>query len=222
MIPRMAALYSEKDIRKLKDMIYKSFSFINLLAFPTFMGLIAITDGFTYWFYGDGFLGIENIIKVGAIIIISISWSNVLGMQVMIPLKRERQFTISIICGVIINVIINLLLINNLQSLGATISSVIAECSVTIIQFYFLRDLIKFKKVLQNSYKPIIGSILMYFVINIICMKLQVGILSTIIEVIIGGSIYILIMFMMKHELLLELMNKFSKRINLFNKKEII
>lgn len=70
-----------------------------------------IASSFSPWFYGQGFDGIQNLIKVGAIIIIPISISNVLGMQIMMPIGREKQFTISVICGLIVNFILNLIMI---------------------------------------------------------------------------------------------------------------
>lgn len=210
MLPRMASLYSDGKNKEFKQLVYKSFSFISFLAFPTLFGIIAIADRFAPWFYGSSFDGIQNLIKVGAAIIIAISWSNVLGMQIMIPLNKEKEFTISILIGVIVNVILNLFLITNLQALGTTIASVFAEFSVTIVQFYFLRNLVDFKKVLKLSFKPIIGSIIMYIIIHIVSIWLSIGILSTIIEIVTGTLVYIICMVLFKHELLFEILNKFK------------
>lgn len=222
MLPRMSSLYSKGDIKKFKEMIYKAFTFINLLSFPMITGLIAISDNFSLWFYGDKFIGISILLKFGSLMILAISWSNILGMQVMIPMEKEKQFTVSVAIGAIINVILNILLITNLKSIGATISSVIAEFTVTIIQLYYLREIIDIKKILNNTYKPIIGAISMYLVIITIPNSVASGFILTMIQIIIGIITYIVIMILLKCELLIDILlqikNKVLKR-EIYNEK---
>ncbi len=103
-----------------------------------FWGLFVIASSFSHWFYSQGFDGIQNLIKVGAIIIIPISISNVLGMQIMMPIGREKQFTISVICGLIVNFILNLIMIPLYGSMGSMIASVFLEFVITRVQLYFL------------------------------------------------------------------------------------
>ena len=128
---------------KFKAMIYKAFNFVNFMAFPMVFGLIAIADGFSLWFYGANFAGVGVLLQVGVLIIIAISWSNILGIQVMLPMdKRERGFTISVVGGAVVNVIFNFILIIHYKAMGTTIASVIAEFTVTAIQIYLLRDVV--------------------------------------------------------------------------------
>ena len=86
----------------------------------------------------------------------------------MLPMKKEKEFNISVIVGAIVNVILNIFLINKLQALGTTISSVIAEFAVTGVQIYFLRDFIDLKKILKSSIQPLIASLIMLLVLELI------------------------------------------------------
>ncbi|MGG7178108.1 flippase [Clostridium paraputrificum] len=207
MLPRMSSLYAEGKMDKFKEMIYKAFSFVNLVAIPMVFGLVAIADGFSVWFYGEKFSGIEILLKVGSLIIFAISWSNILGIQIMIPMKKERQFTISVTIGAIVNILLNFLLIVRFKSIGTTVSSVAAEITVTIIQLYMLRDFIEMRKILKTIYKPLIGSILMFLVIAVIGIILPIGIIYTIIEVGIGLGVYIFTMIILKDKFLLGLLD---------------
>ncbi|UXZ08778.1 oligosaccharide flippase family protein [Clostridium perfringens] len=137
MLPRMSALYSEGNMKDFKKMIYKAFGFVNFMTFPMVLGLIAVSDDFSIWFYGTQFNGIQILLKIGSFIILAISWSNILGIQIMLPMRKEKKFTISVVIGAITNVIFNLILISRLKAIGTTISSVVAEFSVTIVQLYF-------------------------------------------------------------------------------------
>lgn len=215
MLPRMSNLYSKGNKAEFESMIYKSFSFINLIAFPTFFGVLATVNGFTPWFYGESFNGIQNLIKVGAIIIIPISISNVLGMQIMLPIGQEKKFTVSVLLGICVNVVFNLFLINHLGSMGTTISSVFSEFTVTIVQFYFLRKLIKIKEVLRTIFKPLIGSIIMFIIIYFISINMSISILNTVFQVFVGGVIYLIALLLMKDKFLIEMIKILLNKIKI-------
>ena len=204
MLPRMSALYYNNQREDFKNLLHKVFSYINFLGIPIMIGLIAISEEFSIWFYGKQFNGISQLLIVGSIIIIAISWSNVLGVQVMIPIKKEREFTISITIGAIINFILNIILIGRLGAMGSTIATVLAEVTVTIIQLCFLRELINFKYVLSTFYKPIICVIPMYIGVRLAITTLPINIVGTSIAVIIGGVIYLGLSYLLKHELMIE------------------
>lgn len=207
MLPRMSSLYSQNKIEEFKKMMNKSFSFICLLAFPTYLGIASIANNFSPWFYGEDFSGIETLIKVGAIIIIPISISNVLGMQIMIPIGRERKFTLSVLGGLAINLIINSFLIKEFGALGTTISSVVAEFTVTIIQFYYLRDIVNFKIVLKKCIKPLIASILMYISVVTVSKIMDSSIVNTVILSLIGVIVYAVTILLLRHEAISDMKN---------------
>lgn len=186
------------------------------MSFPMVLGLIAVSNTFSNWFYGESFKGIGLLLKIGSILMIFIGWSNILGIQVMLPMKKEKQFTISVTVGAIINFILNLLFIKEFQANGTTVASVIAEFSVTAIQVYFLRKLIDVKSILKLTFKPLVGSIIMFLVLIFIIPIFKIGVFWTLIEVIIGGAIYLIVMYILKDSFLEEGFNivktKFLKR----------
>ncbi|HAT4257871.1 flippase [Clostridium perfringens] len=216
MLPRMSSLHSQGKKEEFNNLIYKAFNFVNFMAFPMVLGLIAISNTFSIWFYGEAFNGIGFLLKIGSMLLLFIGWSNILGIQVMLPMKREKQFTISVIIGAIVNFILNLFLIKQFQANGTTISSVIAEFAVTATQFYFLKELIDIKSILKSIIKPLTGSIIMFIVLIFIIPMFDVGFFWTLLEVFIGGTVYLIVMYILKDSFLEEGFNiiktKFLKR----------
>lgn len=216
MLPRMSALYSQGKEEEFNKLIYKAFSFVNFMAFPMVFGLIAVSNTFSIWFYGESFDGIGFLLKAGSMMMIFIGWSNILGIQVMLPMKKEKQFTISVTVGALVNFILNLFLIKQFQAVGSTVASVIAEFSVTFVQIYFLRDLINLKNILKSIIKPLIGAIIMFIVLLFVIPMFNVGVFWTLVEVLIGGTIYLIVMYILKDQFLEEGFNivktKFLKR----------
>ena len=131
----------------------------------------------------------------------------------MLPMKKEKEFTISVTVGAIVNLILNLLVINKLQSLGTTMASVAAEFIVTGIQVYFLRDFIDLKEILKTIVKPLISSIVMFIIIIFIIPIFDVGVIWTMVEVAIGGLIYMLSMYLLKDQFLNEAINLMKNKI---------
>lgn len=216
MLPRMSALHSQGKKEEFNKLIYKAFNFVNFMVFPMVLGLIAVSNTFSLWFYGESFNGIGFLLQLGSMLMIFIGWSNILGIQVMLPMKKEKQFTISVTVGALVNFILNLFLIKQFQASGTTLASVIAEFSVTATQIYFLKDLINIKSILKSTIKPLIGAMVMFIVLIFIIPMFNIGVFWTLVEVSIGGIIYLIVMYILKDSFLEEGFNivktKFLKR----------
>lgn len=190
MMPKIANTVAKGDLEKVKYYIKNSFFFVSALSIPLMFGLIGISDELTPWFFGANFEGIEYLIKISSVVILIISWSNVLGFQLLVPLNKTKEFTISVTCGAIINLFLNLFLIDELGAIGACIATVIAETSVTIVQFYFVKNFIKVTDLIKQILIFIPAGILMYIVVDLIGKNLTSGINTNIIQVLVGILVY--------------------------------
>lgn len=117
MMPRIAKCYVDGNVEQIKSYMYKTFKFVYMLAFPLIFGLIAVTDRFVPLFFGQGYDEVKILMKVLCFIILFIGMSNVIGSQYLISTKKQKQFTISVVCGAIVNLIFNLILIRQYQAL---------------------------------------------------------------------------------------------------------
>lgn len=200
MIPRMANIYSKGDMEEFKKKIYEVFSFMSFISIPMAFGLMAIVYDFKPWFYGSGFQGIEILIAVNSIIIVFGTWCNILGFQTLIPMKKEKEFTLSVFAGAFINLVLNLLFIFKFKSLGTSIASVIAEFIVPAVQLYFLRDFLDIKLLFKNVKAYFLCGAIMYIGIILLSRVLKPSVIATVVEVGLGVIIYIFIMAMLKDD----------------------
>lgn len=72
--------------------------------------------------------------------VLFIGLTNILGIQMLVPLGREKVVLKSEILGAIINVLVNSLLIPKYDAVGAAIGTLFAELAVLIVQMISLRD----------------------------------------------------------------------------------
>lgn len=190
MMPKIANTIASGDLEKVKYYIKNSFFFVSALSIPITFGLMGVANELSPWFFKGKFDGIESLIVVSSIIVLAISWSNVLGTQLLVPMNRIREFTISVSLGAVVNLILNLILIKNLGSFGACIATVIAEITVTSVQFYFIRDFISPLKLIKSAMVFIPSGLIMYIIVRIIGLTMGTSIVTTIIQGVIGAAVY--------------------------------
>ena len=98
--------------------------------------------------------------------------SNIIGLQMLVPMGKERLVLYSEIAGAVVNVIINTLLIPRMSSSGAAIGTVAAELVVVIVQVYYLKDII-IKDVKQIQIMKIAVSISVASIASYMCKHLM-------------------------------------------------
>lgn len=111
----------------------------SIMAFGFMFGIIAVAEPFIPIFLGSSFLPSIPLAVCVSIMIPFIAWSNVIGVQYMIPAGKDREYTVSVVLGAAINVVANLILIPLMQAMGAVIATVLSEMIVTISQCAFVR-----------------------------------------------------------------------------------
>lgn len=209
MSTRIASLYAEKKSEEIREYLRKSFKFVWFLGLPMMFGLIGVSAKFVPWFYGDGFEKVTYILYATSPILIAIGLNNVVGVQYLIQVKKQNKFTIAVTVGAISNIILNIIFIKLFSSIGAAIASVISETIILIVELYYTHKFIKIKDIINELYKYIIASVIMFISICIIEKFLSVSVLNTIISIAIGGVIYILVLVLFKEKFILEGINKF-------------
>lgn len=214
MLPRIANKFADGKTDEIKRNIKTSFKFTYLLAFPMLFGIIAISNRFVPVFLGAGYEEVSLLIKIISPIILMIGLSNVIGNQYLLPTKRQKAFTISVLCGAIVNLILNFILIKRYEAIGASIATVIAETTVVAIQFICVRNEIKFLEIIKLGLKNLIASIIMLFIAILIekIMKNQSSYIIILIQVCTGIIAYFSMLLILKDKFIIEIKDKFIKK----------
>lgn len=213
MVPRMANTFANGDHKKLKEYMKMSFQFVLILAFPLMFGAISVSNKFVPVFYGAGYDKVVYLIIAISPILVAIGLSNVVGTQYLLPTKKQKEFTISVTLGAIVNVILNFILIKIWKSIGASIATVIAECTVTGIQFYLVRKEFSIIEVIKIAKNYIIASIVMLIISLGVGRFINNNFISIIIQAFVGASSYFIILVALKDELLLKGINLIKSKL---------
>ena len=208
MLPRIAKNFADHNHTQIKKYMHKTFSYIYTFSIPLTFGIIASSHNFVPLFFGPGYEEVIYIMSMMSVIVLFISLSNVIGMQYLLPTKRQKEYTISVVVGALVNLILNFLLIYNLQAIGATIATIIAEFFVTVIQFYFIRKNFSISEILKMSLKPFTASIIMFSFCLLIGLIVEDNMASLVAQVIIGIIVYFFTLIILKDTFIASILNK--------------
>ena len=86
---------------------------------------------------------------IESIVIVMISWSNTIGQQYLVPTNRMKDYTISVVLGSVINLIVNFLFIRLWGLNGAMWATVLSETIVTGYQLVCTRKIFKWRHYLK-------------------------------------------------------------------------
>lgn len=212
MLPRMANAFANDDKEKLNEYMKKSFSFVSLLAFPLMFGIISVASKFVPIFYGKGYDKVIYLISIISPIILMIGFSNVIGTQYLLPTKKQKEFTMSVILGAIVNFILNSILIKLYKSVGASIATVLAETTVTGVQLYSVRNEYSIKKIIKLINKYFVASIVMFAVSMLIGLFVKNNLLSIIGQVVASVCVYFGILIILKDKMIIEGLEKLRRK----------
>lgn len=213
MLPHVVSTIAAGEEERAKEMTNKTLKIALCLSFPLAIGFAVVAPYFIPWFLTEEFTKTGYMISILSATIIFISVTNVFGTQYLIPFDKVKQYTISIVSGSVINIISNLILIPTLGGYGAAISAVITEFSVLVVQYIFVRKIFQFDGVLAKAIKYFISAVVMGVIVFLIGHYMGVGIVTNMIQVIVGMIVYLLILLVTKDDVLLFLFTKAKELI---------
>lgn len=191
MLPHVANLHSKGDFIEIRRSICKTFNIASGLSIPIFFGILAISIKFAPFFFGPSFHMVGPIMMLESPIIVFLTWSNVFGMQYLLPMNRMKPYTLSITIGAFINIGINLILIPLFGVIGATISTVFSEFVVVAYQYYVIRDEFNFYELVKGIWKYIVASFAMFIVVFWMNKTLTMTALTLSLQILTGVLIYV-------------------------------
>lgn len=199
MLPRVAGLLASGDKRAVNKMHEMSFLIYNLVIFPIMAGMLIVNDDFVQFFLGQDFQDARYAIAIMIFRMFFIGWTNIMGIQILIPHNKNREFMISTTAPAIISVGLNLLFLPKLGYIGAAIVSVLTEALVWAIQLYFTRRYLKEVAIIGSMTKIVLASAIMYGILlglkTVIYFTPTLNVLAF---AVLGGIIYLFAILSLK------------------------
>lgn len=213
LLPRVSYYIKHNMLEEFEKIKKKALNFVFLLATPMTLYFILFARYSIFFLSGKEY---ERAIVPMQIImptLIFIGITNILGLQILVPLGKEKYVLYSEIAGAITDLVLNAILIPSLQSAGAAIGTVVAELVVLIVQFGVLKDEVQ-KAFRSIKYYKIFIGLLVGTAISFWVMQLKMNsFLILLISACLFFAAYGITMIILKETLIVEILNQVTMRL---------
>ena len=141
-----------------------------------------------------------------------IGLTNIMGIQMLIPMGLENAVMISTFAGAIADLILNAILIPFFGSAGAAIGTLVAEFIVFIVQMVYLKKDIAYLYSKQN-YIKIIAALIVAMIGAVAVKVLISGIfIKLVVSAVLFFGLYVIMLYIMREEVITENVNRILSR----------
>lgn len=143
LLPRVSYYVEKKNYKEFNKVSTKALNFIFVIAVPLIVYFVFFAKECIYLLSGKAFE--PSILPMQIIMptLLFIGLTNILGIQIMIPLGKEKYVLYSTISGALTDLVLNAVFIPQMKSVGAAIGTLAAELVVLIVQFALISTDIK-------------------------------------------------------------------------------
>lgn len=209
-LPQLSYLYHNRQRESFYKLADRGLHILMTTTLPFSMGLLLVADDAVITLFGSGFVNSILATRILAVSIITVAVSNYIGMQILVTLGKERITTISTICGAIINITLNFILICFWGHNGAAVASVVTEGVVMIVQLILSKKYIRF---CFGLVKPAISVVVMSVAVLFIRLLPLQTIVRLMLSCIIGAVVYCALMCIQRDEFAIDVINKVNKHM---------
>lgn len=190
------------DKKQINKYIKNSFNFVFFISFPMMFGIASISKQFVPIFFGKGYEKAATLIIIFCPMILLMGIENVIGSQYMLPTKKQKKYTISVMAGVVANLILNFIFINLWQSIGASIATILSQVIVDGVQIYYVRHDIKWKLLIRLAVRYLVASVVMFLMCLVVKLIVHTPVVSIIAQITVGVLTYIGMLILFKDKFL--------------------
>lgn len=220
LLPRESYYVSTGQYNLFYSYLKKAIHFTFIIAFPLMIYFFVFSTDVILVLAGKAYMSASLSVKILIPTILFIGFSNILGMQMLVPLGREKQVLISVCFGAIVDFIINLSLIPCFGAQGAAFGTMVAEVVVLVVQYDLNRKEIKVNQILELENKLMIftGTIIAVTLSYVFVSRLVNPLIRLIFSWIIYIIIYGLWLIFIKDKLAMQVIKALFEKIRLLDK----
>lgn len=138
LLPRASYYVERGEMERFRQITRKALNFVFLAAVPMMIFFMVFAKQGIFLLSGESYAGAVLPMQWIMPTLLFIGLSNVLGIQILVPLNRERVVLWSIIAGAAVDVVLNVVLIPCYGASGAAAATSVAELVVLAVQFLVL------------------------------------------------------------------------------------
>lgn len=168
--PRMSILLAENKKEEFISLIHKSITILLTMSIPIIIFSCILTSDIIYIISGSGYEGATIPTQIIMPLIFIIGYEQILVIQVLTPLKKDKAILINSIIGAITGIGLNIAIVKELLSIGSAIVWLSSELIVLISAQYFVTQYTE----ISFPFKQVIKEILIYIPLAALLLTINI------------------------------------------------
>ena len=216
LLPRAAYYVEHGLMEEFRSISRKALNFVFVAALPMMLYFMLFAKQGILLLSGEGYDPAVSAMQIIMPTLLFIGLSNILGIQILVPMGKEKVVLCSLIVGAVVDVIINVALIPGYGAAGAAAGTMVAEFAVLAYQFVVLRKEVwsSFRRI---GYWKLLLALVVATAASIWVLWLELGVfVSLIISAVLFfgcyGAMLLILKESMTTELLKQILGKFFKK----------
>ena len=213
LLPRLSYLIESGKKDDFYKLVMKAIEFVAIASFPLSIYCMMFAEDIIVFLSGESFREAATAMITISPTIIFIGFSNLLGIQILVPLGKEKIVLLSVVSGAILDLIINCICIPRFGAAGAAFGTTCAEALVLLVQIVYLKELVKVA-ILKVPWGKI-GIALLCSIIPTYYTRIMNG--NLIIKILLSGSIFFgiygIMLIILKEQLVYQYVSEYKKKL---------
>ncbi|EHI74059.1 flippase Wzx [Streptococcus criceti] len=214
LLPRLSYYVKHGKKEEFRVLTVRSLQFIGFIAIPLWAYFTLFAKQGIDFLSGPDYAGSVLPMQLIMPTLFFIGLSNLLGIQILVPMERENQVLKSVILGAFVDLIINVMAIPRFGAAGAAFGTLVAEFFVVAYQIFVLRDFLKEVLPQVRIYKNILATVLASLAACMLyasCLTSLSSFLVLVASAAVFGLVYLLVSFLLKDAFLLYFVSYYKK-----------
>lgn len=140
LLPRLSYYVEKGMMEDFRRVSHKAMNFVLVFATSLAVYFMIYADKGIYFLSGSAYT--DSILPMRIIMptLVFIGLTNIIGIQMLVPLGKEKIVLYSVVSGAAIDLVLNMILIPKYAAAGAATGTLVAELIVLIVQYIALRS----------------------------------------------------------------------------------
>lgn len=218
LLPRASYYIENGFMKEFERITKKALSFVFLIASPLILYFMLYAKEGILFLSGNAYKASILPMRIIMPTLLFIGSTNVLGIQMLVPLGKEKVVLYSELAGAIADVVINGLLIPGFASAGAAIGTLVAEFVVLVVQYTALKDDVT-ETIKQICYGKIAIALVSGTAASIWVKLLGLGsFLTLVVSAILFFGVYGIYLLICREEIVVDICNMMVRKIESIKK----
>lgn len=208
LLPRLSYYIENNQLEEFNKIIKKSVDFIFFIGLPACTGLYLLAPSIIRIFSGNDFTPAIMTMRINIPVILFVAIANITSVQILLPLKREKEVAIAVSIAAILNFGLNFIMIPTMKENGAALASTLAEFIGMAMQIFYCRSYILKGIFTLDKFKYLFGTILITVIVFVCELFIKSDFILIIVSIAMAGIGYFALMIILKDEFIFMILTK--------------